>query len=115
VLSRGTDEELTDHDDHPNEDEVRSQTAKPTLIATTPLTSQRQATSTAPRYGMSQDRLGLLGLGNGVRHAPSPWGGSKSPTADVTGWDVGSVDPARGTTARASVRGDEDDESGNNR
>jgi hypothetical protein len=37
------------------------QTAKPTLIATTPLTSQRHATSTASTYGMSQERLEFLG------------------------------------------------------
>jgi hypothetical protein len=36
------------------------QTAKPTLIATTPLTSQRHAMSTAPTYGMSQERLEFL-------------------------------------------------------
>lgn len=37
------------------------QTAKPTLIATTPLTSQRHATSTASTYGMSQERLEFVG------------------------------------------------------
>ena len=37
------------------------ETADPTPIATTPLTSQRHATSIAATYGMSQERLEFLG------------------------------------------------------
>jgi hypothetical protein len=66
---------------------------------------------------MSQERLEFLGLRT-VFAIRRRRGGFKSPRADTNwaGWNVGSVDPARATTARATgVRGDENEESGNDR